>query len=58
MTEGDQDSRTRGSSQVPMLGDVPLFGNAFKDKTELLIVITPPVSESAAFVSKAMPFQL
>ncbi|BBU61762.1 hypothetical protein MSC49_16970 [Methylosinus sp. C49] len=44
-----QDSRTRGSSQVPVLGDVPLFGNAFKDKTdssgktELLIMITPHV---------------
>lgn len=44
-----QDSRTRGSAQVPVLGDVPLFGNAFKDKTdsagktELLIMITPHV---------------
>ncbi|CAN2533652.1 Type+3+secretion+system+secretin [Methylocapsa aurea] len=44
-----QDSRTRGSSQVPVLGDVPFFGNAFKDKTdsagktELLIMITPHV---------------
>ncbi|WP_244613356.1 type II secretion system secretin GspD [Methylosinus sp. Ce-a6] len=44
-----QDSRTRGSAQVPVLGDVPIFGNAFKDKidtagkTELLIMITPHV---------------
>ncbi|MBG0808318.1 type II secretion system secretin GspD [Methylosinus sp. H3A] len=47
-----QDSRTRGSSQVPVLGDVPFFGNAFKDKTdsagktELLIMITPHVVRS------------
>jgi general secretion pathway protein D len=44
-----QDSRTHGASQIPMLGDVPFFGNAFKDKTdnarktELLIMITPHV---------------
>jgi general secretion pathway protein D len=44
-----QDSRTRGAGQVPILGDVPVFGNAFKDradsagKTELLIMITPHV---------------
>ena len=44
-----QDSRTRASAQVPVLGDVPIFGNAFKDKidtagkTELLIMITPHV---------------
>jgi len=47
-----QDSRTRGASQVPILGDVPIFGNAFKDKTdsagktELLIMITPHVVRS------------
>ena len=44
-----QDSSTRGSSQIPLIGDIPLFGNAFKSKTnsagktELLIMITPHV---------------
>jgi general secretion pathway protein D len=44
-----QDSSSRGTSQVPLFGDVPLLGNAFKSKTdaagktELLIMITPHV---------------
>lgn len=44
-----QDSRARGSTQVPVVGDLPLIGSAFKDKsdsvakTELLIMITPHV---------------
>ena len=44
-----QDKATRIRDQVPLLGDVPLFGNAFKNKddeiarTELLIAITPQV---------------
>jgi general secretion pathway protein D len=47
-----KDSRSRGSDQIPVLGDVPIFGNAFKDKTdsigktELLIMITPHVVRS------------
>ncbi len=44
-----QDKATRGRDQVPIIGDVPLFGNLFKQKddnirrTELLIAITPRV---------------
>lgn len=44
-----QDSSSRGTTQIPVFGDVPLFGNAFKSKTdaagktELLIMITPHV---------------
>ena len=44
-----KDDATRNRDQVPLLGDVPLFGNAFKNKddtikrTELLISITPQV---------------
>ena len=47
-----KDSRSRGADQIPVLGDVPIFGNAFKDKTdsigktELLIMITPHVVRS------------
>ena len=43
------DSSTRDRDQVPLIGDIPLFGNAFKnkndtiDRTELLISITPQV---------------
>jgi general secretion pathway protein D len=42
-----QDSRTVLRNQVPIIGDIPLIGNAFgqKDntiaKTELIIIITP-----------------
>jgi general secretion pathway protein D len=44
-----QDSRNKVANQVPVLGDIPIVGNAFKDKddtinkTELLIMITPHV---------------
>ena len=44
-----QDRATRNRDQVPLLGDVPWLGNAFKNKddtikrTELLIAITPQV---------------
>jgi general secretion pathway protein D len=47
-----QDSRSKGADQVPVLGDIPVFGNAFKEKndkirkTELLIMITPHVINS------------
>lgn len=47
-----KDSRSRGADQIPVLGDVPIVGNAFKDKTdsigktELLIMITPHVVRS------------
>ncbi|OBS52680.1 type II secretion system protein GspD [Methylosinus sp. 3S-1] len=49
-----QDSSSRGSSQIPVIGDIPLFGNAFKSKTnsagktELLIMITPHVVRTLA----------
>ncbi|MGO4665683.1 type II secretion system secretin GspD [Bosea sp. 2RAB26] len=44
-----QDRTSRVATQVPVLGDIPLFGNAFKDKqdlvekTELVIMLTPRV---------------
>ncbi len=44
-----KDDATRDREQVPLLGDIPLIGNAFKSKndtikrTELLISITPQV---------------
>ena len=44
-----QESKTLGRTQVPILGDLPIVGNAFKQKdnkygkTELIIIITPRV---------------
>jgi len=44
-----QDRSTQKATQVPVLGDIPIIGNAFKDKensiekTELLIMLTPRV---------------
>jgi general secretion pathway protein D len=44
-----QDRNSQVSSQVPVLGDIPIFGNAFKEKrnviekTELVIMLTPRV---------------
>ncbi len=44
-----QNSNNKNSSQVPLLGDIPVVGNLFKQKsdtikrTELLIIITPHV---------------
>lgn len=44
-----QDSRTLSRKQVPILGDIPFIGNAFKHKdndigkTELVIMVTPHV---------------
>jgi general secretion pathway protein D len=44
-----QDRHSQIDSQVPVLGDIPIFGNAFKDKqnivekTELIIMLTPRV---------------
>ena len=44
-----QDSKTTRNKQVPVLGDIPLIGSAFRDKsnglqkTELVIFITPRV---------------
>ncbi|HXY59760.1 MAG TPA: secretin N-terminal domain-containing protein, partial [Methylocystis sp.] len=49
-----QDSRTKDDSQIPIVGDIPIIGNGFKNKddqiakTELLILITPHVIHSAA----------
>jgi general secretion pathway protein D len=43
------DRTTEGAAQVPVLGDIPIIGNAFKEKrnivekTELLIMLTPRV---------------
>jgi general secretion pathway protein D len=44
-----QDRSTQKVIQIPLLGDIPIIGNAFKDKensvekTELLIMLTPRV---------------
>jgi len=49
-----QDQTTETISKVPLLGDVPIVGNLFKrtiigkDKTELLIFLTPLVAPDAA----------
>lgn len=49
-----QDRATKNRQQVPLLGDVPVVGNLFKDKddtirrTELLIAITPQVINDPA----------
>ncbi|MCW2319217.1 type II secretion system protein D (GspD) [Rhodoblastus acidophilus] len=49
-----QHDHSHADNQVPVLGDIPLIGNAFKDKkdsvgkTELLIMITPHVLRSSA----------
>jgi general secretion pathway protein D len=48
-----QDRADVGRDQVPLLGEVPLFGNVFKNKTnsiqrtELLIAITPRIVNDA-----------
>jgi general secretion pathway protein D len=47
-----KDQTGRGATQVPVVGDVPIFGNVFKDKldqidkSELVIMITPHVVRS------------
>jgi general secretion pathway protein D len=44
-----QESKTTSRTQVPIVGDIPILGNAFKQKdnsigkTELIIIITPHV---------------
>jgi general secretion pathway protein D len=44
-----QDNKTLARTQIPILGDLPLVGNAFKQKdnsigkTELIIIVTPHV---------------
>lgn len=47
-----KDSRTRGRSGIPLLQDIPVLGNLFRDtqdnrtKTELMILITPHVVDN------------
>ncbi|MDB6017268.1 MAG: Type and secretion system protein [Pedosphaera sp.] len=49
------DSTTRGNIKVPLLGDLPLLGNLFRqenksqDKKNLIIFITPTIVESEDF---------
>ena len=49
-----QDKVSRASAQIPVLGSIPLLGNAFRDKsnqtekTELIIVITARVARNMA----------
>ena len=44
-----QNNKTKGRTQIPIVGDIPLVGNMFKSKedtqlkTELIILITPHV---------------
>ena len=51
-----QDRATRSREQIPLLGDVPVVGNLFKNKddtiarTELLITITPQIVKDNAQV--------
>ena len=53
-----QDRSTRDRGQVPLVGDIPFIGNAFKNKTdtvartELLIAITPNVMRDDAQVGQ------
>lgn len=53
-----QDRARRDRGQVPVLGDIPILGNAFKNKqdtierTELLIAITPQVIKDDAQVGQ------
>lgn len=53
-----QDRATRARQQVPLIGDIPLLGNAFKNKddvisrTELLIAISPHVVKDNRQVSE------
>jgi len=48
-----QNQTDRGSTKVPILGDIPILGNAFKSKTnsigrtELIILLTPRVVHDA-----------
>jgi len=56
-----QESSISSNSKVPLLGDVPLFGNAFRttktnrSKTELYIIITPHVVRRKAELAEAAP---
>ncbi|MGA2125108.1 MAG: type II secretion system secretin GspD [Xanthobacteraceae bacterium] len=49
-----QDSKTVSHTQVPIVGDIPVLGNAFKykdntlAKTELIVIITPHVMRNLA----------
>ncbi len=49
-----QDQHNKSATQIPVLGDLPVVGNAFKQKsdnitkTELLIMITPHIVKSPA----------
>lgn len=53
-----QDRATRDRDQIPLVGDIPFIGNAFKNKqdtiarTELLIAITPHVVRDDAQVGQ------
>jgi general secretion pathway protein D len=43
------ENKSNGDAKVPFLGDIPIFGNLFKsatenrDKTELVILVTPKI---------------
>lgn len=54
-----KDKTTRGASKIPLLGDLPVIGYLFKsikdvkDKTELLIFVSPTVITSNEYVRMA-----
>lgn len=49
-----RNSASKGESKVPILGDIPIIGNAFKDKyesvtqTEMVLLITPHIIKEPA----------
>lgn len=54
-----QNQRDKGATKIPILGDIPLLGNAFKsksgkiNKTELIILIKPRVVRDAREAQEA-----
>ena len=58
-----QDTETETIKKVPILGDIPLLGLLFqrketsKDKTELLIFLTPQVADSADMLEHISDFE-
>jgi type II secretory pathway component GspD/PulD (secretin) len=54
-----KDTSTKGATKVPYLGDIPILGNLFggkknvKNKTELLIFVSPTIVTPAVFMRHA-----
>ncbi len=53
-----EDNKTETTSKVPLLGDIPLLGMAFRHKvkedakTELLIFLTPHIVQAPSHLAK------